>query len=254
MNKCTFRFLVVAGMAVIAHAAVAAPQKSAPPKPAAHPGAQEPTEAASLSGKVVETMDAGGYTYVCIEKNGRKTWVAVPGMKVAVGRNISFAPGQEMTNFSSKTLNRTFAKIVFSPGPAAAATGAKDATAGAASPGSTGAVVKPAETVAVEKAEGANAYTVAEVYAKKAKLNKKTVLVRGTVVKVSAGIMGKNWIHLQDGSGDPAQGTHNLVFTSQDLSAKGDVVTMSGTLYKNKDFGSGYKYAVIVEQASIVKK
>jgi hypothetical protein len=106
----------------------------------------------------------------------------------------------------------------------------------------------------VGKAEGPDAYTVAEIYAGKSKLNKKTVKVRGKVVKVSSGIMGKNWVHLQDGSGDPAKGTHNLVMTTQDLPNKGDVVTMSGTLYEDKDFGAGYKYAVIVEEASILKK
>jgi len=77
--------------------------------------------------------------------------------------------------------------------------------------------------------------------------------VRGKVAKVSAGIMGKNWIHLQDGSGNQKKGTHNLVVTSQDLPAVGDVVTMGGTFYKDKDFGSGYRYDVIVEEAVIKK-
>ena len=70
----------------------------------------------SLSGKVVESMDSGGYTYVNIEKDGKKTWVAVTQMKVMVGQNISFQPGMVMRNFTSKTLNRTFETIVFSGG------------------------------------------------------------------------------------------------------------------------------------------
>jgi len=74
-------------------------------------------EASSLSGKVVETMDSGGYTYICLEKNGKKTWVAVPQMKVVKGKSMSFRPGAEMTNFKSKTLNRTFDRIIFSEGP-----------------------------------------------------------------------------------------------------------------------------------------
>ena len=71
---------------------------------------------AVLSGKVVETMDSGGYTYVCLEKKGKKTWVAVPQMKVKKGQNMSFQPGTEMVNFKSKTLNRTFDRIIFSGG------------------------------------------------------------------------------------------------------------------------------------------
>ncbi len=71
----------------------------------------------SLSGKVVETMDSGGYTYVCLEKSGNKIWLAVPKMKVIVGQNMSFKPGIEMVNFQSKTLKRKFDKIIFSEGP-----------------------------------------------------------------------------------------------------------------------------------------
>jgi hypothetical protein len=241
-------------MIVIAHAVSAAPQKDAVSKPPAHPAIQEGQDEAVLSGKVVETMNTGGYTYLCIEKKGKKTWAAVPEMKVTVGQKISLAPGQEMNNFTSKTLHRTFDKIIFSSGPVASAAGTKEAKTGNAPAGSKGAIVTPAETVAVGKAEGPDAYSVAEIYAGKSKLNKKTVKVRGKVVKVSAGIMGKNWVHLQDGSGDPAKGTHNLVLTTQDLPNKDDVVTMSGTLYEDKDFGAGYKYSVIVEEASILKK
>jgi len=59
--------------------------------------------------------------------------------------------------------------------------------------------------------------------------------------------MQKNWIHIQDGTGDEKKGTHNLVVTSQELPSVGDIVTFSGTAYKDKDFGMGYKYQVIVE-------
>ena len=70
-----------------------------------------------LSGKVAETMNSGGYTYVLLEKDGEKTWIAVPQMKVTKGQTMSFKPGAEMENFKSKTLNRTFKNIVFSEGP-----------------------------------------------------------------------------------------------------------------------------------------
>lgn len=116
-----------------------------------------------------------------------------------------------------------------------------------------GTVAAPSGPIKVDKATGPDAYTVAEIHAKGAALDKKKVTVRGKVVKVSAGIMNRNWIHLRDGSGDQAKGTHNLVVTSQDTAAVGDVVTASGTLAKDRDFGSGYHYAVIIEGASIRK-
>jgi hypothetical protein len=122
----------------------------------------------------------------------------------------------------------------------------------AASGGSEGAKAPAtSEQITVEKAKGADAYTVSEAYEKAAVLDKKTVVVRGKVVKVSKGIMGKNWVHLRDGSGDSGKGTNNLVVTTQDVPIVGDVVTAKGTLYKDKDFGAGYKYQVIVEKASV---
>lgn len=85
---------------------------AAPAAPAAQPALGEP-----LSGKVVETADAAGYTYICLEKNGAKTWAAVPTMKVSVGQELTLAGGVTMNKFTSKALNRTFDKIVFSGGP-----------------------------------------------------------------------------------------------------------------------------------------
>jgi len=70
----------------------------------------------ALSGKVVETAEAGGYTYICLEENGRKIWAAAPTMKVQIGEVLQLMPGAEMSNFSSKSLGRTFEKIIFSGG------------------------------------------------------------------------------------------------------------------------------------------
>jgi hypothetical protein len=253
------RSLVLLAIIILtAGGAIAAPLKNeAAPKKDLPPASKSTAEDNSLSGKVVETMNAGGYTYVCIEKSGKKTWVAVPQTSVTVGQQISFEPGQEMQNFTSKSLNRTFDSIIFSGGAKSkpVAVAKKDQMVSDTHAGSKAAAPKAGSTdpIKVEKASGANAYTVGEIYSRAGKLNKKTAVVKAKVVKVSAGIMGKNWIHLQDGTGDAAKATHNLVATSQDLPAVGDVVTVKGTVYKDKDFGSGYKYAVIMEQAKVQK-
>lgn len=203
--------------------------------------------AVALSGKVVETLNSGGYTYVALEKAGKKTWVAIPETSVEVGRELSFKPGAEMTNFESKSLKRTFATIYFSEGLASGV----ESTAGKSSKGSSGGVVVSTEKIKVEKAAGPNGYTVAEVYQHKAKLNGKKIQVRGKVTKVAAGIMGKNWVHIQDGTGSPKAGSHDLTVTSQDLPAVGTVVLVSGTLHSDKDFGGGYKYQAIIEDGAI---
>ncbi|MCK5682396.1 DNA-binding protein [bacterium] len=231
----------------------------------------------TLTGKVLETMDSGGYTYVLLATESGEKWVAAPKTIVTVGQSAAFAPGMVMRNFKSETLNRTFDEVVFTSGKAgghgaSAATagacpsgGEKDAGAAAPHAGSgmgmaamggggmgsmksSGRVTVPPLDLAIEKASGDNAFTVAEIYEKGAKLNQKKVAIRGKVVKVSANIMGKNWIHLQDGSGKLEAGTHDLVLTSQQQPTVGEVLTGEGVLAADKDFGAGYRYQVIVEE------
>ncbi len=107
-----------------------------------------------------------------------------------------------------------------------------------------------AEKGAITKAKGG--YTVEELYAKKAALNGKKVVVRGKAVKFNAGIMGRNWLHLQDGSGKP--GADDLTVTTNDNVKVGDIITVTGVIATNKDFGGGYSYEVVLEQATISAK
>ncbi len=206
----------------------------------------EPTE--PHKGKVLQTINSGGYTYVELrKKSGEKVWLAVPATEIAIGSQQTFNPGMVMHGFESKTLKRVFDEIIFTD-PAVAAKGKDKKDLSGKSPGSRG-TVSPDVKVKVKKATGKNAYTVSELFKNKAKLNKKKVVVRGKVVKVSSNIMSKNWIHLRDGSGSHATGDFNLVVTSKSIPEEGEVVLVNGTLYKDKDFGGGYKYEVIVEDA-----
>jgi hypothetical protein len=103
----------------------------------------------------------------------------------------------------------------------------------------------------VTKASAPNAKTVAEIWADRAQLDGKSVTLRGVVVKVNEGVMGKNWIHLQDGSGDDAQGTFDITVTSADMARAGDTVTITGTVRINKNVGAGYSYPVLIEDAKL---
>ena len=95
--------------------------------------------------------------------------------------------------------------------------------------------------------------SIADVWANRAKLAGKTVTVRGTVVKFNGGILDRNWLHLQDGSGKAADGTNDLTVTTDAVAKVGDVVTVTGTVVVDKDFGSGYAYALMLEKAKIGK-
>ncbi len=233
-------------------ATLASPDKAA--APAAEATAQP--AAALLTGKVLQTMDSGGYTYVYLEKKGgEKVWVAASATPVKVGSQMSFKGGTEMLNFESKSLKRKFDKIIFADAAVTdgVAKGADTYKGKSESGGSKAAAATKDAKISVAKAAGANAYTVQEIFTNSAKLNNKKVVVKGKVVKVSTGIMGRNWIHIQDGTGNQANKNHNLVCTSKDMADVGDIVTVRGVLAKDKDFGGGYKYTAIVEESTIKK-
>jgi hypothetical protein len=193
-----------------------------------------------VSGKVVETMNSGGYTYALVDTGNGKTWVALPQTEIAVGSEIACRPGMTMNNFNSTTLNRSFEHIVFTPGLASSGTAVPSAGAAA-----------PAEAITVSKAGGANARTIGEIFEKKASLANTPVVVQAKIVKISRGIMGKNWLHLQDGTGSQTAGTNDLVVTTDSLPEIGEVVTITGNLSLDRDFGAGYRYGVIVENAEV---
>lgn len=97
-------------------------------------------------------------------------------------------------------------------------------------------------------------YKIEELYAKNTQLDGTNITVKGSVVKISAGIMRKDWIHIQDDSTTPNK--NKVIFTSKMDSSKvkvGDKVTASGKLKAKVDIGSGYFYEVLIEDSSFVK-
>ena len=230
---------------------------------AAKPSAQmapttpaEPAAAPGKSGKVLETMDAAGYTYVQVDTGTETFWAAAPQFAVKVGDDVVVPEGMPMPNFSSKTLDRTFDMVYFVP---SVLVGGAESLAAQMPPGHVpvvdGEPVKGKTTVettdvdlsGITVAEGGQ--TVGDIYAKKAELNGKPVKVRGKVVKFSPQIMGKNWIHIQDGTGEA--GANDLTVTTSAEANTGDTVLISGTLTTDKDFGYGYAYDVIIEEAEV---
>ena len=95
--------------------------------------------------------------------------------------------------------------------------------------------------------------SIADIYQEKAELAGKPVKLQGKVVKVNNNIMNRNFLHLQDGSGDPAAGNNDLTITSDGTAAMGDTVTVTGTLAVDTDFGYGYKYPLLLEKATITQ-
>lgn len=196
--------------------------------------------------KVDDVIQTTNYTYLKVSENGAENWIAVTKMDASKGDTYYYDQALEMKNFNSKELNRTFETIYFVQGlskePNAASMPAPQAKAGkVASVKKEGLKIAPAEAD----------LSIADLYAKADEYKGKTVKMKGEVVKVNNQVMGKNWIHIQDGSG--SENNFDLTITTQDEVKVGDTVTFEGTVNTKKDFGYGYYYDVILEDAKLVK-
>jgi len=197
------------------------------------------------SGTVLETASGGGYTYIKVKEGGTSFWVAGPPTQVKKGATVNFSEQVWMPNFKSQALNRTFDKILF---------------VSEIRPGAGQKAVKPApakqaqakQTKMAKRPKIAERYTIEQIFDKGEALKGHLVQVSGKVVKVSEGIMGRNWVHVEDGTG--IEGTDKLIFTSSnDTAVLGDKIVAQGILETDKDFGYGYFYAVIIEDSVFSK-
>ena len=207
-----------------------------------------PPQFTKLQGEALEVIEVDAYTYVRLKTSEGDKWVAVSRAGIKKGEKITVENASMMPNFESKTLNRKFDKIWFGQLGGAAGKQAK------AESNPHGAAQPAAGVEKVAKATGADAKTVAEVVGGKGALKDKTVTVRGKVVKVTSGVMNKNWLHIQDGTGKAADNTHDLIVTSKEPASMGEVITARGTVRTDVKMGAGYAFDVLVEDASLSRK
>ena len=221
-----------------------------------NPALATPVPAGMVRGTVLETMDSAGYTYVLLETSEGQTWYAAQQASVAVGDVVQTGAGMPMQDFTSKTLGRTFDVIFFSGALQNLSAGAMPEGQPAMPPGhppmpaepaAADASAAPAAVAAVEEGKD-----IAWVYANRDTLADQPVTLRGTVVKYNANILGSNFLHIQDGSGAAADGDNDLIVTTQAEAAVGQTVVVTGNIVLNKDFGAGYSYPVLLEDATLV--
>lgn len=210
-----------------------------------------------ISGTIAETMNSGGYTYALLQTGSKDAWIATGELPLKIGERFSATIDMPMENFNSKTLNRRFPLIYFVTGvirngvTVAAAAGPAGAPALAGSHEPTQASAAPQVLEPMAPAPGR--VTIAQLWTQRKALSGKVVVVRGKVVKVNNEIMGSNWFHLQDGTGTAKDGTNDLTVTTNATVKVGDIVTVSGTLATDQDFGAGYAYDAIVEKATVTQ-
>ena len=246
-SRSLFLLFSLLALTLVTHTMAGPAAEKLPPPPAA-----PASETAGFQGTVMETINSAGYTYVNVDTGKDKIWAAAPETPVNKGDRVTIPPGMLMRNHHSKTLNRTFDAVYFVSAISVAGTKPTEG-----SPASDSADMVHGRNIAavpsdinfsgIAKPEGGK--TVSEIYLQKDKLVGKEVILRGKVVKFSPQIMGKNWMHIQDGTGD--KGSNDLTITTSASAKVGNTVLVKGVLTTNKDFGLGYKYDVILEDAQV---
>lgn len=188
-----------------------------------------------------EALHTEKYTYVRVKENDEDFWIAIPKTDIEIGATYYYKGGLVKKNFPSREYNRVFETLYLVSGVSKQPVGSAvdQALAQSQSPE---AVEPPKE---VKPAAGA--VKIAEIVGNLSKYDGKTVKVTGKCVKINPMIMGRNWIHLQDGSAN----NFDLTVTTTENVTLGDVVTMEGVIATNKDFGAGYRYNVIMESATV---
>lgn len=207
--------------------------------------------------EVSEVIQASAYTYLKVTEGSQEKWMAITKQEVQTGDILYYDEALQMTNFHSKDLDRTFDVVYFvnqvsqapvfnHPAAAMPGSGSMGGMTGNMHSGK----VDPGKKneISVDKIEGE--HTIASVYDNRNQLAEKEIEIRGMVVKVNRQIMGKNWVHIQDGT--DSKGKYDLTITTQDLADVGDEVTFKGKISVNKDFGSGYYYELIMEDANLL--
>lgn len=212
-----------------------------------------PDDPSMATGIVLETMDAGNYTYILVDSDNGEIWAAATRFEVEAGDAVVVPLVMPMQDFYSESLDRTFPVVYFTSqillagddGSSAMPVGHPPVGDAMASSHETAAAV-----AAVEPAE--DGVTVSQIWTETDDLAGTPVTVRGQVVKFNGGILGTNWIHVQDGTGSAEDGTNDLTVTTLGTASVGDVVTVTGTLVTDQDFGAGYTYKVLVKDAELV--
>ena len=187
---------------------------------------------------VAEVLNTEKYSYLRVKENGEEYWIAITRQDVKVGSTCYYRGGLMKKNFQSKEFNRVF-ETVYLVGEFRQEGTETSAPSGGIAPGAE-ALAPPKN---VQRAPGA--MKISDLVANVAKYDGKTVKITGKCVKINPMIMGRNWLHIQDGSGKNI----DLTVTTTEMVQLGSIVTLEGVVAVNKDFGAGYKYDYILEAA-----
>lgn len=197
--------------------------------------------------EVVEVLQTDSYTYLLGREDGSEMWIAIPKLDAKVGEFYYYQKGNIMRDFKSTQLDRTFDSLLFLGGVVNAKEVNDDMGGNMTLETKNGKASKQKLTLDLSPAQGG--ITVSELFAKPEKYEGKIVKIRGKITQYNKSIMGRNWIHMQDGT--EFEGQFDLIATSKMTAQTGDIITVEGTVTLNKDFGYGYFYKVLLENCTV---
>lgn len=194
--------------------------------------------------KVIDKIPAKGYTYLQVSENKEDFWIAVPTMEIEIGETVYFSRFMVMEDFKSENIDKTFDQILF------VEDARKSTTPDEMKKIHSG--VLPGEKQEIKIEPLGDGKTVQQIFSDKSSLNGQVVKVKGKVVKFNQQIMKRNWIHIQDGTG--GENEFDLVITSDQKVQVGDIIIAEGKVAVDKDFGAGYFFPVLIEDAKVDKE
>ena len=192
-----------------------------------------------------EILQTTKYTYLHVMEDTNLHWLAVPTVVFSVGDTLYYQGGLLMPDFKSKELDRTIGNVLFLELVSKNPEGTKKTQKTA--PEHSGKPKQSKLDISLDPAPGG--ITIAELFRNRDQYSGKVLRIRAQVVRFKSGILGKNWIHLQDGTSDGDK--FDLTATTNATVTVGDVITIEGKVTLNKDYGSGYFFEVIMEDASL---
>jgi len=201
------------------------------------------------SAKVLEAIDAGTYTYVRLEFDKKEFWAAITAMPVDTGKTYYYKESILMRDFHSKQLQKTFDSILFIESFFDHEHMGMDVTKKSSPRDHTATVEEENLTIG----HSGDELPLSDLFSDKEKYQGKQVTVKGKVVKISSNIMDRNWIHIQDGSNYNGEFDLTITLFGTVDFALNDIVAFKGNITLNKDFGAGYVYNIIMEDAEVVK-
>jgi hypothetical protein len=197
----------------------------------------------------------GTVTDMKLDVEGREVWLATSpkllGVPVEKGDKVEYTGGVPMSNFKSRSLDKTFESILFisqisvlnKERPAVPSDDYHKHIGQEQKP------LTPPKSGEIEKAEGGK--TIADILSESEQLKDRKVFFKAKIMKVSRQIMKKNWYTLQDGTGTEPE--NKIIAISKETAAPGDIITVTGVVKTNVDLGAGYRYEVLIDDATFGK-